>query len=84
MGHAMVKEKPSFLRKRMTKEEKGLLKTINKRLAETGLHLRLMSLNINSDGSISTEFVPPIHKWIEEDISATAIIEEEIIKYQSR
>lgn len=68
----------------MTREEKLLLDIINARLAEAGLHLRLMTVKIHHDGSISTEFVPPIHKWKKEDLKATIIIQEELTKYLSR
>jgi len=68
----------------MKKEERDLLKVINERLVEAGLHLRLMTVTIHLDGSISTEFVPPIGNWLEEDEEATAIVSEELTKYLSR
>ena len=73
-----------FLNKDMRKEERKLLKIINERLDEAGLHLRLMAVKIHLDGSISTEFIPPIGNWIKEDEEATAIVSEELTKYLSR
>jgi len=57
-----------FLNEKMMEEEKTLLEMVNNRLVETGLHLRLVSLKIHEDGSISTEFVPPVHKYIKEEM----------------
>ena len=74
----------TFLGKKMTREEKQLLDIINAKLDEVGLHLRLMTVKIHCDGSISTEFVPPIDKWKKEDLKAIAIIQEELTKYLSR
>lgn len=79
------KKKDSFiLNREMTKEEKRLLDMVNERLIKAGLHLRLMSARIDADGSISTEFVPPVNKWIDEDTEAVAIVQEELTKYLSR
>ena len=57
-----------FLNEKMTEEEKTLLEIANNRLVEKSLHLRLASLRIHEDGSISTEFVPPVHKYIKEEM----------------
>ena len=73
-----------FLDEHMTKDEKKLLNIINKKLAKASLHLRLMTIKIHPDNSISTEFIPPIDKWIREDQQATAIIQEELTKYLAR
>ena len=74
----------SFLNERMVEKEKELLDIINQRLEKANLHLRLKTLKINLDGSISTEYVPPINKWIKEDVRATSIVLEELTKYQSK
>jgi len=74
----------TFLDEKMRKEEKELLDIINKRLEEAHFHLRLKIVKIHSDGSISTEYVQPMHAWLKEDIEATSIVLEELTKYQSR
>lgn len=68
----------------MTEEERKLLDKINMELARANLHLRLRTVKIHNDGSISTEYVPPIDEWIGEDIRATSIVQEELTKYQSK
>lgn len=75
---------PHFLCKEMTEEEERLLEMINEELAKAGLHLRLMTVEIDTHGSISAEFCTPIGKWISEELQATAIVQEEIAKYQCR
>jgi hypothetical protein len=78
------KRRHTFLTERMTKEEKELLDMINQRLAEVNLHLRLKLVKIHLNGSISTEYTMPVHKWIKEDVRATSIVLEELTKYQSK
>jgi CO dehydrogenase/acetyl-CoA synthase epsilon subunit len=74
--------KQSFLNEKMAKKERELMNMINQRLREANLHLRLKVVKIHSDGSISTEYAPPIYKWIEEDVQATTIVLEELTKFQ--
>lgn len=74
----------TFLDKQMTGEEKELLNAINQKLTQANLHLKLKVVKIHSDGSISTEYAMPVHKWIKEDVRATSIVLDELTKYQAR
>ena len=78
------REYRKLMLERMTEEEEKLLGIINQKLGEANLHLRLRIIKIHSDGSISTEYEPPVHKWIKEDAQATSIVLEEMAKYQAR
>ena len=80
----MIEEQKRYWDEHMTEEEKRLRETINSRLAENNLRLRIMSVEIHPGGSIMTSYVPPVEKHKKELLKAASIVQNELDKYKPK